>query len=104
MKKISTILVLCCLIITLQSTIKKVDSSSNPPSGYSGATGDYCNSCHSSYPLNSGGGSVSVNGLPGYTYTPGQTYNFSLTISTSKVSCITCGAGAFFASHAFISK
>jgi hypothetical protein len=81
MKKISTILVLFSIIITLQSTIKKVDSSSNPPNGYSGSTGVYCNSCHGSFSLNSGGGSISVNGLPGYTYTPGQTYNFTLTIS-----------------------
>lgn len=81
MKKISTILFLFSLIVIMQSTTKKVDSSSNPPSGYSGATGNYCNSCHSSYALNSGGGNVSVNGLPGYTYTPGQTYNFSITIT-----------------------
>lgn len=59
--------------------------SSRPPPGYTGATGFYCTTCHSTNSLNEFGGSATVSGLPSNTYTPGQTYNFSITISHSAV-------------------
>ncbi|TAE14941.1 MAG: hypothetical protein EAZ47_05940 [Bacteroidetes bacterium] len=55
--------------------------SSVPPTGVTGATGAYCTNCHSSFALNSGGGGVSVTGLPSGGFNAGQVYNFSLTIS-----------------------
>lgn len=58
-------------------------SSFVPPQNYTGALGNTCNVCHSSFPLNSPGGSVAVSGLPNGTYTAGATYNFSLTITHS---------------------
>ncbi|HEY8691045.1 MAG TPA: choice-of-anchor V domain-containing protein [Chitinophagaceae bacterium] len=57
--------------------------SSQPPQGYTGATGAYCTSCHSSYSLNNSGGSVSTTGLPSANYTAGTTYNFSITTTHS---------------------
>ncbi len=57
--------------------------SSQPPQGYTGVSGFYCNACHSGNALNNPGGSVTVNGLPDEGYTPGATYNFSVTIAHS---------------------
>lgn len=60
--------------------------SAQPPSGYTGAGpaglggGPTCVDCHSSFALNSGGGSVSLVGFPGY-YIAGQTYNISVKIT-----------------------
>ncbi len=54
-----------------------------PPQGYTGATsGMTCGNvgCHNSFAVNSVGGNVNVVGLP-TVYTPGATYNFSLTIT-----------------------
>ena len=52
-----------------------------PPTGLTGANGAaYCTNCHSSFALNSGGGSVAVSGLPSAGYTAGTPYNFSVTI------------------------
>ncbi|MFY7963504.1 MAG: choice-of-anchor V domain-containing protein [Chitinophagaceae bacterium] len=81
MKKIYTILFLCVCVVLLQSGVKSVSSSSQPPTGYTGATGNYCNSCHSGLPLNAAGGSIIVTGLPTGGYTPGATYPLSLKIS-----------------------
>jgi hypothetical protein len=55
-------------------------SSSQPPSGYNGEFGFYCNACHSSYGLNENGGMVFATGLPAGGYTPGTNYPFSVTI------------------------
>lgn len=52
-----------------------------PPTGSAGSSGAYCTNCHSSFPLNSGGGSVTVSGLPSGGFNAGQVYNFSLTIN-----------------------
>ena len=81
MKKISTILVLISGCFLLQSSVKKTAYSSQPPQGYTGAEGSTCVDCHSSFRLNSGGGSVSVTGLPTSEYEPGKKYDFSLTIT-----------------------
>lgn len=81
MKKIYTILTLSICIIILQSGVKSVNYSSVPPAGYTGATGSYCTDCHSSFGLNSGGGGVSISGLPAGGYTLAGFYNFSITIN-----------------------
>lgn len=81
MKKIYTILTLSTCIIILQSGVKNVNYSSVPPQGYTGATGSYCTDCHSSFALNSGGGSVTPIGLPSGGYTLAGYYKFSLKIT-----------------------
>lgn len=60
--------------------------SDNGKAGRTGSPGETtCTNCHSSYPLNSGGGSVAFlsPGMTGFQYTPGQTYNMSVTVSRS---------------------
>lgn len=53
--------------------------SSGPPPGYTDAPGESnCTACHTSFPLNSGKGSVTINGLP-IGYTPGQEVTLSVT-------------------------
>ena len=82
MKKIYTVLSLAVCIILLQSGVKNTNYSSVPPAGLTGATGSYCNNCHSSFALNSGGGSVTVSGLPAGGYTLAGFYNtISITIN-----------------------
>ncbi len=81
MKKLSTLLVLITMVILFQSAVKRGTNSGIPPSGYTGASGDFCVSCHSDFGLNSGGGSVTATGLPPFTYVPNQVYNFSINIS-----------------------
>lgn len=81
MKKIYTIAILAIATILLQSSIKKLQFSGQPPQGYTGATGTYCTACHSTFSLNSGGGSVLATGLPVGSYIAGQAYEFSITIN-----------------------
>lgn len=57
--------------------------SDQPPQGYTGAGGLYCTACHNTNPLNNPGGSVTVSGLPEINYTPGTSYNFSITTTHS---------------------
>lgn len=51
-----------------------------------GRTGDFgepnCTGCHTSFPLNSVGGTLTISGVPAH-YTPGQTYPITVTISKS---------------------
>lgn len=80
LKKLTYLFVLCFLSIGFLAFREKFFSS-QPPSNYSGAPGGgICRDCHNSFALNSGGGGVTVNGLPS-TFQPGQTYPFSITIS-----------------------
>lgn len=74
-----TLIIAAIAVVSGQAGVKY--GSSNPPEGYTGADGDYCVSCHASYALNSGGGSITATGLPSASYTAGQNYNFSLSIS-----------------------
>jgi len=75
----------CLIILVFLSaffiSFKTLFYSSQPPSDHSGAPGgSLCNDCHSSFPLNSAGGGIVINGLPS-SFNPGQTYPFSVTIS-----------------------
>ena len=55
--------------------------SGNPPNGRTNAPGESnCTDCHSSFPLNSGSGMLSLDGLPD-SYSPGETYDLTLTLS-----------------------
>jgi hypothetical protein len=53
------------------------------PMGYAGQppSGNSCVNCHSSFPLNSGDGSLQINGLPAGGYQSGNTYNLSVTLA-----------------------
>ena len=55
--------------------------SSAPPSGYTGVNGYSCVNCHGGFPTNSAGGGVAITGLPTGSYTPGQSYPISVTVS-----------------------
>ena len=83
MKKLSTLLVLIAGCLLLQSSVKRATYNLQPPQGYTGAEGSTCVDCHNSFGLNSGGGHVTVTGLPTSDYVPGKQYDFSLTITHS---------------------
>ena len=72
------------LIIAVIIAYAGVQHSSFPPQGHTGAKGVYCTQCHRDFTLNSGGGSVTVDGLPTTRYVAGTTYNFSLIIIHGK--------------------
>ena len=57
--------------------------SDNGKAGYTGSPGENkCNNCHSSYALNSGGGSVVLTSdMVNWQYEPGYTYNVTATVS-----------------------
>ncbi len=78
----STYVIVLVLILIIGTAA--VLSSSKPPQGYTGVPGGFgtCANagCHASFGLNSGGGNVSVSGLPAV-YSNSVTYNFSLTIN-----------------------
>lgn len=84
MKSIYTILSIVLAVLTIPTFFSFTKSSfpGTAPTGYTGATGSYCSTsgCHSSFALNSGGGSVVTVGLP-TTITLGATYNFSTIIT-----------------------
>lgn len=79
MKRKSTYFI-CSIILIAITGIAGIQSSGVPPNGFTGATGSNCTNCHGGA-VNSGGGNVSVTGLPSSLFTPGQGYNFSLTIT-----------------------
>ncbi len=81
MKKLYTLLVLITGCLLLQSSVKRLAYSSQPPQGNTGAEGFTCVDCHNSFGLNSGGGNVIVSGLPASDYVPGKKYDFALTIT-----------------------
>lgn len=55
--------------------------SGGPPNAMTGAPGEgVCTACHNSFLLNSGSGSLSIDGIGG-DYTPGQTYSIQFTLA-----------------------
>jgi hypothetical protein len=79
-KKIYLLAAIICSCLFMSADIL---SSSVAPEGYTGAEGGpTCKTCHSGNPTNSPGGAVVINNLPS-TYSPGATYNFSVTINHS---------------------
>ncbi|MFN9710266.1 MAG: T9SS type A sorting domain-containing protein [Bacteroidota bacterium] len=62
------------IIFSLTFISADLASSGFPPAGYTGAEGRTCINCHGGNPLNAGGGSVVIEGLPPF-YSPGATYN-----------------------------
>jgi hypothetical protein len=59
--------------------------SAGPPPANTGAPGEgTCNDCHSSFSINSQGGSVKLAGLP-QNYTPGMQYNLTVTVAQTNM-------------------
>jgi hypothetical protein len=60
--------------------------SGGPPDGRTGAPGEgLCTDCHTSFPPNSGDGSLTLSGLPDY-YEPSTTYALTVTLADSNQS------------------
>ena len=77
--------------------------SDNGKAAKTGAPGEVdCTDCHSDFGINSGGGSISITatGIPTHEYTPGQTYNMSVTVARSANSLFGVGIEALTASNA----
>lgn len=68
-------------LCALTSSVFAPSSSGLAPQGYTGATGQYCTTCHASYGLNSGGGSVTLTGISASGFNASQAINFSLAIN-----------------------
>jgi len=73
------------IIIIILTAFAFITSNPNCPTGYTMAptsTGSVrnCTSCHGDYSLNSGGGNITITGLPS-TFTPGTAYPFSIKIA-----------------------
>lgn len=69
--------------------------------GNTGSPGEStCRSCHTTYALNSGGGSITIqnSAMPGNEYVPGQTYTMSVTIAQSGINLFGFGLEALNAS------
>jgi hypothetical protein len=60
------------------------------------------NGCHNSYSLNSGPGSIIIQspGMTGFVYTPGQTYNMSVTVAQNGVNLFGVGIEALTTTNA----
>lgn len=82
MKNKATLLIVTVISLAILS-YAAVKHTSAPPTGYTGASGSYCTSCHTGSVINPAGGSVVATGLPTVSYVPGQVYNFSLKITHS---------------------
>ncbi len=64
-----------------RSALRALAFSSGPPNGLTGGPGEgNCTQCHSTFPLNSGSGMLSLDGLPA-DYIAGETYDLTVTLS-----------------------
>jgi Reeler domain len=84
------LLLVVLALISMSYTTRSLLSNPNCPVAYTGAPKattpslgqvKYCTNCHGDFSLNTAGGGIAVNGLPGTTYSPGQVYNFSIRIN-----------------------
>ncbi len=76
-----SIALMTCLLASFAFCAGALAFSGGPPDGMTNAPGEgVCTSCHSSFPLNSGTGSLGITGLGG-AYTPGQTYQLEITLA-----------------------
>ena len=77
-------LLISALPIMLLAMLTSTKMSDNGKAGRTGSPGELtCITCHNSYALNSGGGSISIQcmEMPTFEYTPGQTYMMSVTVA-----------------------
>ncbi|MFM2207943.1 MAG: hypothetical protein RL213_1918 [Bacteroidota bacterium] len=90
-------LLIAILPLSLWAVLSADTMSSTGIAGRTGSPGETnCTSCHTSFPLNSAGGSVTLNNpnMPGNVYTPGQTYSMSLTVARTGVNLFGFGLEA----------
>ncbi|HNP97692.1 MAG TPA: T9SS type A sorting domain-containing protein [Bacteroidia bacterium] len=74
--------------------------SDNGRAGRTGSPGEStCVSCHGDFSVNSGGGSISISGISGGVYTPGTTYNMSVTVSRTGSTVFGLGCEALLAAN-----
>lgn len=90
------------LIISLCSA--KIVLQNNGIAGYTNSPGEQnCTACHSSFALNSGGGSIAISTTPSMSptgYVPGATYTVDVTVAKTGVSLFGFGAEILNASNA----
>ena len=99
MKKL-TLIVIACTAIFLSLTAEKM--SDDGKAGYTGSPGEYdCTICHTSYPVNTGGGSISLTStnMTNWMYDPGVTYHMIATVSRSQDSLFGICVEALLASN-----
>src|SRR4030042_929608 len=78
MRKSYSLLVCAAIIVLIP--LAAYPHSDGPPDGYTGAPNEQtCVSCHNTYELNSGRGSLHLEGLP-ITYAVGVTYELSVRV------------------------
>lgn len=88
--------------ISICATLLAESMSSTGIAGRTGAPGETnCTACHSGNPLNASGGSVTFGNpnMPGNVYTPGQTYNMSVTVARTGFNRFGIGIGALTSSN-----
>ena len=96
-------LLLTALPIIVFALFTSEQMSDNGKAAKTGAPGEVnCTDCHGDYTLNSGGGSISIAAptMAGFQYTPGQTYNMSVTVSRSANSLFGVGIEALTSGNA----
>lgn len=96
--KFISILLLSVVFIVFTSEML----SDNGKAGYTGSPGENkCNNCHSSYALNSGGGSIVLTSdMVNWQYEPGYTYNVTATVSRTGNSLFGIGLEALTTANA----
>ncbi|MBL0105205.1 MAG: T9SS type A sorting domain-containing protein [Bacteroidetes bacterium] len=96
LKKLSAVVMSVALIVFFASAIM----SDNGRAGRTGSPGEAtCTDCHADYNENDGVGSISISGITGGTYTPGTTYNMSITVSRSGSTVFGLGCEVLTASN-----
>lgn len=77
-------------------------TSDNGKAGVTGSPGEFdCTNCHSGTTINAGGGSITVSSdIPQAGYTPGNTYNFSVTVNQPNITLFGIGAEILNTSNA----
>jgi hypothetical protein len=93
------------LLISVAAVFILATASTFTDSGRAGRTNSpgesTCASCHNNVPLNAGPGSISIaTNIPGNTYTPGQTYTITVTVSEATKILFGIGVEALDATNA----
>ncbi|MCP4290943.1 MAG: T9SS type A sorting domain-containing protein [bacterium] len=80
------VLLACVALIMSLNISLAMAYSSGPPNGRTNAPGEStCTGCHSSFPLNSGSGTLAVSGI-GETYEAGQNYDLTISLDDPSAS------------------
>ena len=83
---------LSLIVVVLLSSTMMTD---NGRAGKTGSPGETtCIDCHGDFSANMAGGSIALAGITGGTYTPGTTYNLSVTIARSGLTVFGLGCEA----------